>query len=109
MVAHLPRSRQSQFSVKTGDYMKRFDHGSFDADRLTAAKDGRSISVCLPARNEEQTVGRIVELIRRDLVDEVPLVDEILVVDDASTDATTEVALAAGAKVVCADDVRPDL
>jgi len=43
--------------------MKRFDHGAFDAGRLAACKGGRQISVCLPARNEEATVGPIVAVI----------------------------------------------
>ena len=56
-----------------------------------------SISVILPARNEEETVGAIVRAIRRDLPD---LVDELVVVDDGSIDDTAAVAAAAGATVV---------
>ena len=69
-------------------------------DALLAARDGRRISVCLPARNEEATVGRIVRAIRRELVERHPLVDEVLVIDDRSSDATAAVARAAGARVV---------
>jgi glucosyl-3-phosphoglycerate synthase len=56
-----------------------------------------SVTVILPARDEAATVGAIVQCIRRDLA---AVVDEVLVVDDASTDATAEVARAAGARVV---------
>ena len=65
------------------------------------------VSVCLPARNEEATVGAIVAAIVRELVDGRGVVDEVVVVDDGSTDATAAVAAAAGAIVVAADDVLP--
>ncbi len=54
-------------------------------------------------------MGPIVDAIRRRLVDEVPLVDEIVVLDDHSTDATARVAAEAGARVVRAVDVAPEL
>ena len=78
-------------------------------DRLLRAKGGQTISVVLPARDEEATVGAIVELLRRELVENVPLVDELVVVDSHSSDATGAVAAAAGAKVVSVDEVLPEL
>ncbi|AGS70316.1 glucosyl-3-phosphoglycerate synthase [Streptomyces collinus] len=79
--------------------------------RILAAKQrtGQSVSVVLPALNEEETVGDIVAIIRHDLVRQVPLVDEIVVVDSGSTDRTSEVAAAAGARVVHRDDILPRL
>ncbi len=77
-----------------------FDHRHFRAADLVAAKGGRSVSVCLPARNEEATVGGIVAAIRLELVERVGLVDEVVVVDDGSSDATAERAAHAGARVV---------
>jgi glucosyl-3-phosphoglycerate synthase len=77
--------------------------------RILAAKraTGQSVSVVLPALNEEKTVGDIVAVIRHDLMQQVPLVDEIVVVDSASTDRTAQVAAAAGARVVHRDSVLP--
>ena len=77
--------------------------------RIMAAKrgTGRTVSVVLPALNEEETVGDIVSVIRHDLMQQVPLVDEIVVVDSGSTDRTSEVAAAAGARVVHRDDILP--
>ncbi|GAB3075570.1 glucosyl-3-phosphoglycerate synthase [Micromonospora schwarzwaldensis] len=73
------------------------------AHRLVRAKGGNRVSVVLPARNEEATVGAIVSTIREHLMDRVPLVDELIVVDSRSTDRTAQVARAAGAEVVGQD------
>ncbi|MEV6311586.1 glucosyl-3-phosphoglycerate synthase [Streptomyces sp. NPDC051840] len=78
-------------------------------DHLVAARTKdphRSrVSVVLPALNEEATVGEIVAEIRRELVEKVPLVDELVVIDSGSTDATAEVARRAGARVVHRDSI----
>lgn len=81
-------------------------------DRILAAKHGTkpgtTVSVVLPALNEEATVGDIVRVIRRELMTEaVPLVDELVVIDSGSTDRTAEVAAAAGARVVARDAILP--
>jgi glucosyl-3-phosphoglycerate synthase len=88
--------------------LRTYQYGEFDAVALAAAKQGRTVSVCLPARNEESTVGEIVASIATHLVDDIGLVDEILVVDDHSTDHTAEVAAAAGARVIAAAEVLPE-
>lgn len=89
----------------SGHSLQRFRAGDFDARSLADAKGDDRISVCLPARDEDGTVGTIVESIRRHTMDEVPLVDELLVIDDHSTDGTADVATAAGAKVIDASSV----
>jgi glucosyl-3-phosphoglycerate synthase len=88
-----------------------FHHQDFDPDLLAETRwaSGKSISVCLPAQNEAPTVGSIVERIRRDLVERRGLVDEVIVLDDGSTDHTARVAGEAGAQVVLVEDVLPEL
>jgi glucosyl-3-phosphoglycerate synthase len=78
-------------------------------DWLLAAKErqGATISVVIPARNEERTVAAVVSAIARALIDDVPLVDEVVVMDSDSTDATADVAARAGAVVHRTGDVRP--
>ncbi|MFE3449018.1 glucosyl-3-phosphoglycerate synthase [Nonomuraea sp. NPDC059194] len=75
-------------------------------DALLERKGGTTISVVLPARDERETVGEIVGMIRRELH---ALVDEIVVIDSRSTDDTAAVAGRAGAAVHAQDEILPDL
>ena len=86
----------------------RFDRRSFAASEIADAKATSTIAVCLPARNEAATVGAIVASIRNELVERVPLVDELVVVDDHSTDTTATMAADAGATVVDAATTLAD-
>ena len=70
---------------------------------------GTRISVVIPARNEERTVAGVVSALSRTLVSQTPLVDELVVMDSDSTDATARVAAEAGATVYAARDVAPEL
>lgn len=81
----------------------------WDPAELVQAKAGRRVTVVLPARDEESTVGPIVERIRRELVEQVLLVDELVVIDSDSTDSTAARAAAAGARVHAAADIHPEL
>lgn len=76
---------------------------------LLAAKGATTVSVVIPARDEEATVGDVVAGVRRAWVEDVPLVDELVVIDSDSTDRTAEVARAAGATVHAAAEVLPEL
>lgn len=77
---------------------------------VLATKAGRLVSVVLPARNEVDTVGRIVASIVAELgTGERPLVDEVVVVDSGSTDGTAEAAVAAGARVLALHEVLPSV
>jgi glucosyl-3-phosphoglycerate synthase len=73
------------------------------------AREGLTVSVCIPARDEEATIAEIVTTIRDELVERLPLVDEVIVLDDGSLDATARVAARAGARVWEVDHVLPAL
>ncbi|MDP9074596.1 MAG: glucosyl-3-phosphoglycerate synthase [Actinomycetota bacterium] len=88
--------------------LRSFDHRDFPAETLVSAKGQRRVSVCLPAQDEEATVGQMVEIIRAQLMQRHRLVDELVVIDDGSTDRTAEVARGAGADVYPADGLLPE-
>lgn len=80
------------------------------ADLLAAkAQHGITVSLVVPARNEAATVGDVVGRVREALVETVDLLDEVVVIDSDSTDATYDVATDAGARVFRAAEIRPDL
>jgi glucosyl-3-phosphoglycerate synthase len=72
-----------------------FDAREFDdLDYLVARKKelGVSISLALPALNEEETIGNVVQIAKGKLMEEKPLLDEIILIDSDSTDHTCEIA-----------------
>jgi glucosyl-3-phosphoglycerate synthase len=81
-------------------------HSDFPPERLRAERT-ESVSVCVPARNEAGTVGAIVS----DLVElrEAGVVDQVVVIDAASTDGTPEVASKAGAQVFDESELVPEV
>ncbi len=80
--------------------------GTAVIDAVVAAKGARRIAVCLPCRNESPTVGHVVAALREGVEGPDPLIDDLVVVDDGSTDDSAAVALAAGARVVSMGDVH---
>src|SRR5215210_5815966 len=89
----------SDLSVRT------FSVAPIPPNEIASAKRARnvSISVVLPALNEQRTIGAICEVIRSKLIETV--VDELIVIDSGSDDDTIEVARAAGATVYRAKDL----
>jgi glucosyl-3-phosphoglycerate synthase len=99
------RRAEAWFSRRTSDWR------DWPLPQLMSRKhrQGTRISVVIPARNEERTVGDVVSAVRAALMAEVPLVDELVVMDSDSTDATAEVARRAGATVHRCREVEPEL
>jgi nucleotide-binding universal stress UspA family protein/glycosyltransferase involved in cell wall biosynthesis len=65
-----------------------------DLDYLLKLKRerGLSISLAFPSLNEEETVGKVIQTIKQSLVLDVPLLDEIVLIDSNSEDRTREIA-----------------
>jgi glucosyl-3-phosphoglycerate synthase len=71
-------------------------------------EQGLSISLALPALNEEETVGNVIETIKQSLVLEAPLLDEIVLIDSNSQDHTREIAQSLGIPVYIHQTVLPE-
>jgi len=89
--------------------MKRFHYLDFsDRAALVGRKNGRRACLAIPTLNEATTIGPIVETARRELMEAHPLLDEILVIDSGSSDATCLIAADAGARVLLSHEIAPD-
>lgn len=69
-------------------------NGASPGAKLENASGALHVSVVIPALNEEESISGVIRAIPRDLV------DEIIVVDNGSTDRTAERAEASGARVI---------
>jgi glucosyl-3-phosphoglycerate synthase len=77
--------------------------------QLKEAKAGRTVSVVLPALNEEETIESVIDSISPLVRDHGGLVDELIVLDSGSTDDTEIRAIAAGARVVSREQALPEV
>lgn len=86
---------------------KWFAENTFHADEFSRLRDlvalkqqqGVSISLALPALNEEETVGQVIRMMKKELMQRAPLLDEIVLIDSNSTDRTREIATNEGVPV----------
>jgi glucosyl-3-phosphoglycerate synthase len=91
----MPSSKTMSARLRSWYRSNTFDHAQFTAERLAAQHD-RTVSVCLPARNEAPTIGPILEALGQ--LRAQGIVDQIVVVDN-STDGTAQIARDLGAEV----------
>jgi glucosyl-3-phosphoglycerate synthase len=90
--------------ARSWDSANTFSHRQFPAARLAAERE-TSVSICLPARNEERTIGPILACLSE--LRDAGVVDQIVVVDD-STDATAAIAREHGAQVFDQAELAPE-
>src|SRR6185312_11768514 len=81
-----------------------FSHRQFPLERLAERRE-TTVSVCLPARNEARTIGRILEQLTP--LRELEIIDQVVVVDH-STDGTGEIASRYGAEVHDQESLLPE-
>jgi glucosyl-3-phosphoglycerate synthase len=101
----------------TGDNQKwlkqnTFHHGEFwDILDLVKEKEkkGLTISLCIPTLNEEKTIGKEVLILKSELMERYPLIDEFAVIDSGSTDKTLQVASSYGADTYLASNILPEV
>jgi nucleotide-binding universal stress UspA family protein len=68
---------------------------------------GLSISLALPALNEEKTVGNVIQTIKEALIETAPLLDEIVLIDSNSEDHTREIAQSLDIPIYIHQEVLP--
>ncbi|MFP4353052.1 MAG: glucosyl-3-phosphoglycerate synthase [Puniceicoccaceae bacterium] len=88
-----------------------FHHSGFwDIRALVREKErkGLALSLCIPTLNEEKTIGKEVVILRSELMERYPLIDELAVIDSGSTDETRAVAASFGADVYLASEILPE-
>ena len=80
-----------------------------DLCALVAIKQRKelTVSLALPALNEEETVGKVISTIKRALMEEAPLLDEIVLIDSDSQDRTRTIAAELGVPVFIHQQTLP--
>jgi glucosyl-3-phosphoglycerate synthase len=82
-----------------------------DLERLIALKkeQGVTVSLALPSLEEEQTVGKVIRTVKKALMEDVPLLDEIVLVDSNSADRTRAIARRERIPVYIHQELLPEL
>ena len=94
---------------------KWFAENTFHADEFKQLDElvklkreqGVTISAALPALNEEESVKHVLKTIKTALMDQVPLLDEMVLIDSNSTDRTREIAKRLGIPVHIHQEILP--
>lgn len=76
--------------------MNYVDNSNYNEARMDKAK----ISIILPALNEAQTIGKVIDEIPEQALEQEGYSIEVLVVDNGSTDQTAQIAREKGARVI---------
>jgi len=85
-------------------------HEFADIKQLVALKEkhGVTISLGLPALNEERTIGTVIKRVKGALMDRAPLIDQVVVIDSDSEDRTVDIATELGIPVHRHAEILPE-
>jgi nucleotide-binding universal stress UspA family protein len=109
--AYVERSRSLPVVVDKWFAENTFHAHEFaDIKKLVALKERHNltISLGLPALNEEKTIGTVIKRVKGPLMDRAPLIDQMIVIDSDSEDRTAEIAADLGVPVVRHADILPE-
>ena len=84
-----------------------FAENTFHAEEFANLDRLLAISLALPALNEEETIGDVIRANQRVLIEQKPLLDEIILMDSNSTDRTRKIAEDMGIPVYIHQEVLP--
>ena len=96
---------------------KWFAENTFHADEFNNLRElvemkkeqGLTISLALPALNEEETVGKVIRTMKKELMQRFALLDEIVLIDSNSTDRTREIAKKEDIPVYIHQELLPEM
>lgn len=118
-VHHPPTTNmESEFAGQTAISVlvdKWFAENTYHADEFADLKELVSlkrkqkvtVSLALPALNEEDTVGKVISTVKKELMEKVPLLDEIVLIDSNSQDKTRDIAKKHGIPVHIHQEILP--
>lgn len=95
---------------------KWFAENTFHADEFAVIKQlmelkekqGSTISLAMPSLNEEKTVGKVISTIKKALMEDFPLIDEMVLIDSDSSDQTCQIAEDMGIPVYIHQQILPE-
>ena len=104
-----PAGAADRRQLMAGDILRNTFHHEDFRDKAALVdqktKQGLKISLAFPTLNEEATIGKEVLVLKTELMDRFPLLDEIVVIDSGSTDRTRSAAAQNGARVYASGDI----
>ena len=110
--AYVERSRSLPVVVDKWFAENTFHAHEFsDIRKLVALKErhNATISIGLPALNEEKTIGTVIRRVKSALMDRIPLIDQLVLIDSDSEDRTVEIATELGVPVFAHPQILPEM